>query len=180
MDACTAPVRTRSAASFWSSSGAEIPAAARAQTESRGRTRTVAGWKVSSARVLGDGGAEEFGDLDSAGEGHDGEARYGALLHEVDAMDGGFEPVPTLVDCADERFCAEARAQRGDTARHAIGGDMHVGPEGLLELSGRDDVTGVREQNAKGGEFFGGEVNGFVTAEQSAVRFEAEAAEGEA
>ena len=54
---------------------------------------------------------------------------------------------------------------------------MHIAPEGLLELRGGHDLTGVGEQQLKGGKLHGRQMEQRFSPEQGAVGFKPEAGE---
>jgi len=73
----------------------------------------------------------------------------------------------------------QAGAQGGKTLGHAIGGHVHIGPQGLVELHGGNDLPGMSQQEPERGQLFGREVKRSFSAEESAIGFEPEAGKRE-
>jgi hypothetical protein len=56
---------------------------------------------------------------------------------------------------------------------------MHIAPQGLFQLLGRNDLTGMSQQELERRQLPWGQVNRFISAEERSIGFETEDSEGE-
>ena len=129
--------------------------------------------------LFGDGGAQMLGDALIGGEGQDGESGESGRLTGSVAADLNGEAVPALVDGLNAVFQIQVGAQGGDAFGYAIGGDVDVAPDSLLELEGGNDFAGMGEEEAESRQLPGGQVNGCVAPEKGAVQCQTKASKRE-
>jgi hypothetical protein len=87
----------------------------------------------------------------------------------------GREAVSALVDGLDALFRLKPRAQRGEALGNAVGGNVHIAPQSLAQLEGRNDLAGVGNQETERRQLLGRQMNDRFSAQEGAVGLEPEA-----
>ena len=100
-------------------------------------------------------------------------ARRFAVAHDL-----GREAVAALVNSLDARFRLKPRAQAGQALGNAVGRHMHIAPQSIFQLHGRDHLAGVRQQQPQRRQLLGRQVNHRLTAPQRAIGLQPEAGKG--
>ena len=127
---------------------------------------------------LGDSGAKMLGDTVTDGEGWDGQPRERIGRRDAVRAHLGGKTVSALVDGLNALFRLKPRAQRGEALGNAVGGDMHIAPQGLAQLEGRNDLAGAGYEETERRQLLGGQMNDRLSAQEGAVGLEPEACKG--
>jgi hypothetical protein len=92
--------------------------------------------------------------------------------------DLGREAVAALVNSLDACIRLKPRAQAGHALGNAVGCHMHIAPQHLLQLHGRDNLAGVRHQQPQRRQLLGRQVNHRLTAPERAIGLQPEPRKG--
>jgi len=146
---------------------------ARQHRDPRGTDRDEPG-----CHLFGDTGAQVFFHVMSDGEGHDYQAHDSTGLRAIPAHRAD-QTISALVDGLDALIRLEPGAQRRQTARHAVPGDVGVAPERVFQLSLSYDLAGMLEEQSKRRQFLWRKMNRLVSPKERAVAIQSEIAERE-